>query len=80
MDDTTEKKTVGIPRKPTGTTQNPQLAEVLGNAKKEKEIPLHVLLPESLMTRLRVHVATNGGSLRGMIIELLEKKFSVENK
>jgi hypothetical protein len=74
MATTPAKKTSGIPRKPTGTTQNTQLAGVIHDAKKEKEIPLHVLLPESLMTRLRVHAATNGVSLRSIIIELLEKR------
>jgi hypothetical protein len=74
MATTAPKKTSGIPRKPTGTTQNPKLAGVIGDAQKEKEIPLHVLLPESLMTRLRVHAATNGVSLRSIIIELLEKR------
>jgi predicted DNA binding CopG/RHH family protein len=74
MATTAPKKTSGIPRKPTGKTQNTQLAGVIDDAKKEKEIPLHVLLPESLMTRLRVHAATKGVSLRSIIIELLEKR------
>lgn len=62
-----------IKRKPKGESHNPQLAEVLDDAKKEKEIPLHVVLPESLMKRLRLYAVNEDKSLRAVIIEMLEK-------
>lgn len=63
-----------IKRKTKGESHNPQLAEVLDDAKKEKEIPLHVVLPESLMKRLRLYAVDKDKSLRAVIIEMLEEK------
>lgn len=63
-----------IKRKQQGTSHNPQLAEVLDEATKEKLIPLHVQLPDSLMKRLRQYALDNEKSLRDVIIDLLEKK------
>ncbi len=62
-----------IKRKPKGESHNPQLADVLDDAKKEKDIPLHVMLPESLMKRLRLHAVEKDKSLRAVIMEMLEK-------
>jgi len=63
-----------IKRKQQGTSHNPQLAEVLDAAKKEKVIPLHVQLPESLMKRLRQYALDNDKSLRDVVTEMLEKR------
>jgi hypothetical protein len=63
-----------IKRKTKGESHNPQLAEVLDDAKKEKEIPLHVVLPESLMKRLRLYAVNKDKSLRAVIMEMLEEK------
>jgi hypothetical protein len=41
---------------------------------KEKVIPLHVQLPESLMKRLRQYALDNDKSLRDVVIEMLEKR------
>jgi hypothetical protein len=63
-----------IKRKTNGESHNPQLAEVLDDAKKEKDIPLHVMLPESLMKRLRLHAVNEDKSLRAVIMEMLQEK------
>jgi len=63
-----------IKRKTKGESHNPQLAEVLDDAKKEKETPLHVVLPESLMKRLRLYAVDKDKSLRAVIMEMLEEK------
>lgn len=63
-----------IKRKSKGASHNPALDEVLAEAQKEKVIPLHVQLPESLMKRLRIYAVQQDKSLREVIIELLEKK------
>lgn len=63
-----------LSRKKPGTSHNPQLADVLDAAKKEKVIPLHVQLPESLMKRLKMYAAEHGKTLREIIIESIEKK------
>jgi hypothetical protein len=65
---------VTLKRKPQGASHNPQFAEVLDQAKKEKAIPLHVQLPESLMKRLRLYAVENNKSLRDVIIDMLEKQ------
>lgn len=63
-----------IKRKPKGASHNPAIDEVMAEAKKEKVIPLHVQLPESLMKRLRMYAVQQDKSLREVIIEVLEKK------
>ena len=63
-----------IKRKPKGASHNPALSDVLAEAQKEKVIPLHVQLPESLMKRLRLYAVQQDKSLREVIIEVLEKK------
>lgn len=63
-----------IKRKPQGTSHNPALSDVMAEAQKEKVIPLHVQLPESLMKRLRLYAVQQDKSLREVIIEMLENK------
>lgn len=65
---------VTLSRKKSGASHNPELADVLDEAKKEKVIPLHVQLPESLMKRLKIYAAEHGKTLREIIIESIEKK------
>ncbi len=63
-----------IKRKPKGASHNPAMAEVMAEAQKEKVIPLHVQLPESLMKRLRLFAVQNDKSLREVVMQALEKE------
>ena len=65
---------VTIKRKPKAESHNPAMADVLAEAQKEKVIPLHVQLPESLMKRLRLYAVQQDKSLREVIIKMLEEK------
>jgi predicted HicB family RNase H-like nuclease len=64
---------VEIKRKKSSKTHNPQLAEVIADAKKETPVSLHVQIPEGLMKRLRIHAIEQKKSLRDVIVGMLEK-------
>ena len=63
-----------IKRKAKGASHNPALSDVLAEAQKEKVIPLHVQLPESLMKQLRLFAVQNDKSLREVVMQAIEKE------
>jgi vacuolar-type H+-ATPase subunit F/Vma7 len=63
-----------IKRKAKGASHNPALSDVLAEAQKEKVIPLHVQLPESLMKKLRLFAVQNDKSLREVVMRAIEKE------
>ena len=64
---------VTIRRKQT-TSHNPQMADMLDEAMKEKLVALHVQLPESLMKRLRLYAVEQDKSLKDVVVEMLENR------
>ena len=65
---------VTIKRKQTAS-HNPQLSEMIDDAKKEKMDRLHIQLPERLMQKLRIQAVEEHKKIREIVIEALEKLY-----